>query len=326
MQTIVSSGNPIVDAIGQINITGNIVPASWFRKITLGSGRPDTVAIIILSELLYWYRPKETRTKTGRIEWSKKFKKDYLQKNIKELCSKFNFSYDQVKSALKRLEDRGYIVKHLRNETIKGTKYGNVLYIEVVPEMIRLLMAEDESDDKDVNDNNERNLLIVDDPQGIKTGGSMDENRRVSASIPEAQGLESWTNTKNTTENTAKDFSSIIEAKKNFMNQIDYESLIIDYPRKQLQLMEIVELATEVLTSSKPSIAVNGEQRDTEYVKDRYRKLDINSIKYVLESLGNYTGGAANTRAFLITTLFNAPATMDNYYELAVNHDLKVAN
>ena len=43
MQTIVSSGNPIVDAIGQINITGNIVPASWFRKITLGSGRPDTV-------------------------------------------------------------------------------------------------------------------------------------------------------------------------------------------------------------------------------------------------------------------------------------------
>ena len=54
MQTIVSSGNPIVDAIGQINITGNIVPASWFRKITLGSGRPDTVAIIILSELLYW--------------------------------------------------------------------------------------------------------------------------------------------------------------------------------------------------------------------------------------------------------------------------------
>ena len=48
MQTIVSSGNPIVDAIGQINITGNIVPASWFRKITLGSGRPDTVAIIIL--------------------------------------------------------------------------------------------------------------------------------------------------------------------------------------------------------------------------------------------------------------------------------------
>ena len=50
------------------------------------------------------------------------------------------------------------------DETIKGTKYGNVLYIEVVPEMIRLLMAEDESDDNDVNDNNERNLLIVGDP------------------------------------------------------------------------------------------------------------------------------------------------------------------
>lgn len=228
-----------------------------------------------------------------------------------------------MKSALKRLEDGGYIVKHLRNETIKGTKYGNVLYIEVVPEMIQLLMAEDELEDKEEN---KRELLIIEDPQGIETRGSEDKNLRISASIPEAQGLESRTNTKNTTENTTKDFSSIIETKENFMNQIDYESLVIDYPRKHQQLMEIVELATEVLTSGKPSIAVNGEQRDTEYVKDRYRKLDINSIKYVLESLGNYTGGAANIRAFLITTLFNAPATMDNYYELAVNHHLKVAN
>ena len=48
--------------------------------------------------------------------------------------------------------------------------------------------------------------------------------------------------------------------------------------------------------------------------------------KYVLECLGNYSGGAFNIRAFLITTLFNAPVTIDTYYELAVNHDLKAAN
>lgn len=110
------------------------------------------------------------------------------------------------------------------------------------------------------------------------------------------------------------------------MKQIDYESLLLDHPRKETQLAEIVELATEVLTSNKSSIAVNGEQRDIDYVKEKFRRLDINSIKYVLECLGNYTGGAVNIRAFLITTLFNAPVTIDTYYELAVNHDLKAAN
>lgn len=53
MRAVVSSGNEIVDAIGQMNITGNVVPTSWFSKIKLDSGRPDTVAIIVLSELLY---------------------------------------------------------------------------------------------------------------------------------------------------------------------------------------------------------------------------------------------------------------------------------
>ncbi|MGE9895867.1 DUF6017 domain-containing protein [Anaerovoracaceae bacterium SGI.195] len=37
-------------------------------------------------------------------------------------------------------------------------------------------------------------------------------------------------------------------------------------------------------------------------------------------------GGAINIRAFLLTTLFNAPVTIDIYYELAVNHNLKAAN
>ena len=317
MATIISSGNMTVDAIGQMDFSGSLIPHSWLHSITLDSGRPDMNAIFVLAEIVYWYRPTVSINEQGRTVWKKKFWKDYLQKSIRELAVKLNLSYDQVKLALVRLEKRGLIVKHIRTEIINGRKYGNVLYIEPVPEKLHELMNVCENCPDATDKYN---------PVCTDTGGCVNKNLRVSIQIPEAQDAESRTNTKSTTEITTTDFSSIVETRKEFMKQIDYESLLLDHPRKETQLAEIVELATEVLTSNKSSIAVNGEQRDIEYVKERFRKLDINSIKYVLECLGNYTGGAVNIRAFLITTLFNAPVTIDTYYELAVNHDLKAAN
>ncbi len=317
MATIISSGNTTVDAIGQMDFSGSLIPHSWLHSITLDSGRPDMNAIFVLAEIVYWYRPSVSVNEQGRTVWKKKFWKDYLQKSIRELAVKLNLSYEQVKLALVRLEQRGLIVKHIRTEIINGRKYGNVLYIEPIPEKLHELMKVYENCPDATDKYN---------PVCRDTRGCVNENLRVSIQIPEAQVAESRTNTKSTTEITTTDFSSIVETRKEFMKQIDYESLLLDHPRKETQLAEIVELATEVLTSNKSSIAVNGEQRDIEYVKERFRRLDINSIKYVLECLGNYTGGAVNIRAFLITTLFNAPVTIDTYYELAVNHDLKAAN
>ncbi|MDY4060485.1 MAG: DUF6017 domain-containing protein [Anaerovoracaceae bacterium] len=215
------------------------------------------------------------------------------------------------------MEKRGLIVKHLKTEIINGRKYGTVLYIEPVPEKLHELMK-----------GYEKGFVVTDKevPVCTDTGGCVSENISVDTQMPKAQGTGLRTNTKSTTEITTTDFSSIVETRKEFMKQIDYESLLLDHPRKETQLTEIVELSTEVLTSNKLSIAVNGEQRYIEYVNERFRKLDINSIKYVLECLRNYTGGAINIRAFLITTLFNAPVTIDTYYELAVNHNLKAAN
>lgn len=35
-----SSGNPIVDAMGTINITGNVVPTIWYRTVLKENGKP----------------------------------------------------------------------------------------------------------------------------------------------------------------------------------------------------------------------------------------------------------------------------------------------
>lgn len=140
METIISSGNATVDAIGQMDFSGSLIPHSWLHSITLDSGRPDMNAIFVLAEIVYWYRPSVSVNEDGKAVWKKKFWKEYLQKSIKELAVKLNLSYDQVKLALVRLEKRGLIVKHLKTEIMNGRKYGNVLYIEPVPEKLHELM------------------------------------------------------------------------------------------------------------------------------------------------------------------------------------------
>ena len=68
-----TSGNGIVDAMGSINITGNIIPAVWYRTITKENGKPYLLAIVILADIVYWYRPSEVRDQgTGHIlGWKK---------------------------------------------------------------------------------------------------------------------------------------------------------------------------------------------------------------------------------------------------------------
>lgn len=59
-----------------------------------------------------------------------------------------------------------------------------------------------------------------------------------------------------------------------------------------------------------------------EVVKNRFLKLDSSHIDYVLTALKKNISAVRNIRAYLITALYNAPATIDSYYTALVNHDM----
>lgn len=128
-----------VVAIGQINLTGNVTPASWWRHITLPSGRPDQTAITLLAEIVYWYRPSEVRDEiTGAlVGYRKRFHGDKLQRSYQAFADQFGFSKREATDALKRLRDAGFITLELRSiQTSEGITLSNVLYVEPVPEAV----------------------------------------------------------------------------------------------------------------------------------------------------------------------------------------------
>lgn len=134
-----STPTDTVVAIGQINLTGNVTPASWWRHITLPSGRPDQTAITLLAEIVYWYRPSEVRDEiTGTlVGYRKRFHGDKLQRSYQAFADQFGFSKREATDALKRLRDAGFITLELRTiQTSEGITLSNVLYVEPVPEAV----------------------------------------------------------------------------------------------------------------------------------------------------------------------------------------------
>ena len=99
----------------------------------------------------------------------------------------------------------------------------------------------------------------------------------------------------------------------------------MDYPFKKGMLDELTELAVDVLTSRKSTFRVNGEDKPSEDVKDRFNKLNMFHIIYVMDSLSGMSSQVRNIRAVMITAMYNAPVTMDSYYTTKVNHDMKTA-
>ncbi len=90
----------------------------------------------------------------------------------------------------------------------------------------------------------------------------------------------------------------------------------------QQEVDELVRLITDILCSPQATFRIGGVQYKSQTVKERLISLEQPHIEYVLECMRNNTTKVRNIRGYLLTVLYNAPATMEHYYQSAVQHDL----
>lgn len=103
---------------------------------------------------------------------------------------------------------------------------------------------------------------------------------------------------------------------------IAYECFADRYYRRDT-VDELVELMTDVMALPDDSmVRIAGVERPVTVVKSRFMELDQMHIEYVLDCLQKNTSKVENIRGYLLTTLYNAPMTIENYYRAEVVHDL----
>jgi hypothetical protein len=139
-------------------LTGNLVPHSWYHKITTRSGRPDRTTILIFAEIVYWYRPRgraqrasvnsnkilqdqnNTFSHHGNLAQNNcvndrvgdcKFQGDAWQTSYEHLAKKFGISRETVRRALVKLEELSLVSRELRTVSSFGQVYNNRLFIHL---------------------------------------------------------------------------------------------------------------------------------------------------------------------------------------------------
>ena len=109
--------------------------------------------------------------------------------------------------------------------------------------------------------------------------------------------------------------------REDIRDQIEYDIIADRYNRGQLD--EFVEIMLEVACARSPTIKIG---RDAEYptalVQERFDALRAGHIEKILEGMKENTTRVWNTKAYIMATLFNAPASTDNHYTMLVNHDM----
>ena len=262
----------------------------------------------------------------------------YIIFTVEELAELLNCGTQKVVRLLKELDVKSGI--GLIEKKRLGLGKPNVIYVKnfMIQELTRAekqdLEAETLENTLNGENHNSRNVKITI-QESAKSQFKNSENhhsRIVKSDIPEYPKSQS-NNTEYSdieyNENQSIDLSEgdVMERKKYYRNmvqeQIYYKSLIQNPRYQKNEVDELVELTVEVLMlPDDRMIWIAGDEKPAILVKDRFQMLNDAHFEYVLDSMKRNTGKVQNVKNYLLTSLYNAPLTMEHYYRLAVNHDL----
>ena len=93
-------------------------------------------------------------------------------------------------------------------------------------------------------------------------------------------------------------------------------------PYEVRRINEILEIMVDVLNSKAKTIRISGEDKPAEVVKAQFMKLDSSHMEYILDCFKNQTSDIHNIKQYLLTTIYNAPLTIDHYYTAKVSYDM----
>ena len=85
---------------------------------------------------------------------------------------------------------------------------------------------------------------------------------------------------------------------------------------------ELFQVICEVVCVKRSTIRVAGEEYPYELVKSRFLKLESSHLEYVIGCMQDTTTKITNIKAYMVTALYNAPSTMNHYYQQEVQHDM----
>ena len=107
-----------------------------------------------------------------------------------------------------------------------------------------------------------------------------------------------------------------------FSHSLEIDLLLRLYPDDEDTLYQIVNLLVDTCATNRKLLHIAGDDKPAEVVRSRFMKLNADHIRFVLKCLAENSSPIRNMKQYLLASLYNAPTTMQLFYQNQTNHDL----
>ena len=109
-----------------------------------------------------------------------------------------------------------------------------------------------------------------------------------------------------------------------FSHSLEVDLLLRLCPDDEDTIYQIMDLLVDTCATNRKLLHIAGDDKPAEVVRSRFMKLNADHIRFVLKCLAENSSPIRNMKQYLLASLYNAPTTMQLYYQNQANHDLSI--
>jgi len=243
---------------------------------------------------------------------------DYTMKGLARICKD---GVDSISGGIRELEARGYLIR----ERVRGAngQLGSIEYTILEQPKEPAPVQEKPIREKPVQANPTLDAPVQEEPAQLNKEGSSKEKSKKDLSSTEGSNPILSNPPTPTGARIGTDGMGAREIYREIiLDNIGYAYLIQDSHIDREQLDEIAELIVDTVCTARKTVRIAGDDYPAEVVKSRFMKLDSSHVQYVMDCMKENTTFVRNIKKYLLAALYNAPATISNYYSSRVQHDM----
>ena len=228
----------------------------------------------------------------------------YIIYTIEQIMADMNCADQKATKLLDELEKKCGLIERKR----QGLGKPNLIFVKnFITGVEGSLMAQIQN--RENHDSGAVNITTADYPKsrGINTNHNNTENSDIN---PIQSGFDE------------DGISERNEYERYFRESLSIDVLLRENLGEEETILGILDLMVDVCCSKRSVIRIAGDDKPLAVVKSRFMKLNAEHIRYVLKCLSENTTRVRNIRQYLLTALYNAPATIRPFYQAWVNNDM----
>ena len=257
---------------------------------------------------------------SAKNEWLDEDGKVFIYYTLEKIMEDIHCDNQKATKMLKELESKAGLIERQKQGQGKPTK----IYVK---DFATDLHGNGEEKRKNLtHENHDSRVMKITSPDSWKSCTNNTKNNNTKINNTNLINPSAESASPKLTVVKMEDKEDGIRLRKQYENylreKLDIDIIVQRSPLDARRINEVLELMVDVLCSRAKTIRIAGENKPIEVVKAQFMKIDVSHLEYILDCFNNQTTDIRNIKQYMLTTIYNAPLTIDHYYTAKVSYDM----